>query len=142
MQGKARKVVQAILYEAIAVLCVAPTLAWAFDTDMAQSTVLSLILSAVALGWNMFYNWIFEYWEARQAQRRRTLWRRFVHALGFEGGMVLILLPVVAYWLQISLWAALLTNLALFLFFFVYAFVFQWSFDRVFDVPESAREPA
>ncbi|MNJ74725.1 Bacterial Transmembrane Pair family protein [compost metagenome] len=90
----------------------------------------------------MFYNWAFEYWEARQAQRRRTLWRRFVHALGFEGGLVLILLPVVAGWLQISLWAALLTNLALFLFFFVYAFVFQWAFDRLFDVPDSAREPA
>ena len=142
MQGKARKVVQAILYETIAVLCVAPALAWAFDAGMAQSTLLSLILSAVALAWNMFYNWAFEYWEARQPQRRRTLWRRFVHALGFEGGLVLILLPVVAAWLQISLWAALLTNLALFLFFFVYAFVFQWGFDRVFDVPESAREVA
>ena len=142
MQGKARKVVQAILYETIAVICVAPALSWAFDADMAHSTVLSLILSAVALAWNMFYNWAFEYWEARQQQRRRTLWRRFLHALGFEGGLVLILLPVVAGWLQISLWAALLTNMALFLFFFVYAFVFQWSFDRVFDVPDSAREPA
>ncbi|MNT05463.1 Bacterial Transmembrane Pair family protein [compost metagenome] len=55
---------------------------------------------------------------------------------------MVILLPVVAVWMQVSLWAALLTNLALFLFFFVYAFVFQWAFDRVFDVPESAREPA
>jgi uncharacterized membrane protein len=40
----------------------------------------------------------------------------------------------VAYWLDVSLWAALLTNLALFVFFFVYAFVFQWGFDKVFDV--------
>jgi uncharacterized membrane protein len=42
-----------------------------------------------------------------------------LHALGFEGGLVLILLPLVAYWLGISLWAALVTNLALFVFFFV-----------------------
>ncbi|MGH8485663.1 MAG: PACE efflux transporter [Pseudomonas sp.] len=142
MQGKARKVVQAILYEAIAVLCVAPALSLAFDAGMAHSALLSLILSAVALAWSMLYNWAFEYWEARQSQRRRTVWRRFLHAFGFEGGLVLILLPVVAGWLQISLWAALLTNLTLFLFFFIYAFVFQWGFDRVFDVPDSAREAA
>lgn len=53
---------------------------------------------------------------------------------------MVILLPLVAYWLDVSLWAALLTNLALFVFFFVYAFVFQWGFDKVFDVPLSAQQ--
>ncbi|WP_313645716.1 PACE efflux transporter [Pseudomonas sp.] len=140
MQGKARKIVQAILYEAIAVACVAPALEFAFAAGMAQSTVLSVLMSAIAMSWNMAYNWVFERWEARQAQRQRTLLRRVVHALGFEGGLVLILLPLVAYWLDVTLWAALLTNLALFLFFFVYAFVFQWGFDKVFDVPLSAQQ--
>ncbi|CAK15735.1 PACE efflux transporter [Pseudomonas entomophila] len=142
MQGKARKVVQAILYEAIAVACVAPALELAFGAGMAQSTVLSILMSAIAMGWNMAYNWLFERWEARQHKRSRTFMRRLLHALGFEGGLVLILLPLVAYWLGISLWAALVTNLALFVFFFVYAFVFQWGFDKVFDVPVSAQEAA
>ncbi|WP_028694156.1 PACE efflux transporter [Pseudomonas cremoricolorata] len=140
MQGTPRKIVQAILYEAIAVACVAPALAWLFDAGMAQSTALSLIMSGVALSWNMAFNWAFERWESSRQQRRRTLWRRFLHALGFEGGLVLLLLPLVAYWLSISLWQALLTNLALFVFFFVYAFVFQWAFDKVFDVPLSAQQ--
>lgn len=139
MQGKARKIVQAILYEAIAVACVAPALALMFDAGMAHSTVLSLLMSGIALSWNMAFNWAFERWEASRAQRQRTLWRRFLHALGFEGGLVVLLLPLVAYWLDISLWQALLTNLALFAFFFVYAFVFQWAFDKVFDVPLSAQ---
>lgn len=140
MQGVTRKITQAALYELIAVACVAPALALAFDEGMAHSTVLSVIMSGVALGWNMLYNHLFEYWEARQPRRSRTFARRLLHAIGFEGGLVLILLPVVAYWLDISLWAALGTNLALFVFFFVYAFVFQWAFDRVFGVPDSARE--
>ncbi|MDH0649048.1 PACE efflux transporter [Pseudomonas sp. GD03858] len=140
MQGKARKVVQAILYEAIAVACVAPALEFAFGAGMAQSTVLSILMSAIAMSWNMAYNWAFERWEARQHKRNRTFLRRLLHALGFEGGLVLILLPLVAYWLDIGLWAALVTNLALFVFFFVYAFVFQWGFDKVFDVPVSAQE--
>jgi len=142
MQGKARKVVQAILYEVIAVACVAPALSLMFDAGMAHSTVLSILMSGIAMSWNMGYNWAFERWEARQAQRTRTWFRRLLHALGFEGGLVLILLPLVAFWLDISLWSALLTNLALFVFFFVYAFVFQWGFDKVFDVPLSAQQQA
>ncbi len=117
MQGKARKIVQAILYEAIAVACVAPALELAFGAGMAQSTVLSVLMSGIAMSWNMGYNWVFERWEARQRQRERTFMRRLLHALGFEGGLVVILLPLVAYWLDVSLWAALLTNLALFVFF-------------------------
>ncbi|MBJ9976465.1 PACE efflux transporter [Pseudomonas sp. S75] len=142
MQGKARKVVQAILYEIFAVACVAPALALMFDAGMAHSTLLSVLMSGIALSWNMGYNWAFERWESRQARRERTWLRRLLHALGFEGGLVLLLLPLVAYWLEISLWSALLTNLALFVFFFVYAFVFQWAFDKVFDVPLSAQQPA
>lgn len=140
MQGKARKIVQAICYEVIAVACVAPVLALMFDAGMAHSTALSVLMSGVAMSWNMAFNWAFERWEARQAKRKRTVLRRILHALGFEGGLVVLLLPLVAYWLDISLWAALLTNLALFAFFFVYAFVFQWGFDKVFDVPLSAQQ--
>ena len=140
MQGKARKIVQAICYEVIAVACVAPALALMFDAGMAHSTALSVLMSGVAMSWNMAFNWAFERWEARQTKRKRTVLRRILYALGFEGGLVVLLLPLVAYWLDISLWAALLTNLALFAFFFVYAFVFQWGFDKVFDVPLSAQQ--
>ena len=49
-------------------------------------------------------------------------------------------MPLVAWWLEISWWAALVTDLGLFVFFFFYALAFQWVFDRVFDVPESAKE--
>jgi len=45
----------------------------------------------------------------------------------------------VAWWLNISWWTALVTDLGLFVFFFFYALVFQWAFDRVFDVPVSAQ---
>ncbi|CAM3993195.1 Transmembrane pair domain-containing protein [Pseudomonas reidholzensis] len=140
MQGKARKIVQAICYEIIAVACVAPALSLMFDAGMSHSTALAALMSGIAMSWNMGYNWAFERWEARQQRRSRTFLRRVLHALGFEGGLVLILLPLVAFWLDISLWAALLTNLALFVFFFLYAFVFQWGFDKVFDVPVSAQE--
>ena len=142
MQGRTRKITQALLYEAIAISVLSPLLSWAYDESLAYSGALSVMLSVSAVLWSMLYNWGFEYWEARQPQRSRTWQRRLLHSLGFEGGLTLLLLPLVAWWLSISLTAALLTNLALFVFFFFYALLFQWAFDRVFDLPDSAKQPA
>ena len=141
MQGPTRKIVQATLYELIAIGVLSPALSWLYDESLAYSGALSVMLSASALLWNMLFNYGFEYWEARQAQRSRTWQRRLLHSLGFEGGLTLLLLPLIAWWLTISWWQALATNLRLFVFFFFYALVFQWVFDRVFDVPESAKQP-
>ncbi|MHC8406805.1 PACE efflux transporter [Pseudomonas sp. TMB3-21] len=139
MQGPSRKILQAILYESIAVTVLSPSISWIYNEGLAHAGALSLMLSASALLWNVLFNYAFECWEARQPQRARTLGRRLLHSLGFEGGLVLLLVPLVAWWLEISWWAALVTDLGLFVFFFFYALAFQWSFDRVFDVPESAK---
>ncbi len=87
----------------------------------------------------MLFNGLFEWWERRQPSRHRNWQRRPASLLGFEGGLTLILAPVIAAWLGISLWLALMTNLGLFVFFFFYSLVFQWLFDQVFDVPLSAQ---
>ncbi|MGV6397057.1 PACE efflux transporter [Pseudomonas caspiana] len=141
MQGPTRKITQAVLYELIAIGVLSPSLAWAYDESLAYSGALSVMLSVTALLWNVLYNWIFEHWEARQPQRNRTWQRRLLHSLGFEGGLTLMLVPLVAGWLSISWWAALATNLGLFVFFFFYALLFQWAFDQLFDVPDSAKQP-
>ncbi len=43
---------------------------------------------------------------------RRGLWVRMGHALGFEGGFILIGLPLAAWMLDITLWQALMVFLA------------------------------
>lgn len=139
MQGPRRKVIQALLYEVIAVLCVSPAFAYFYGSGLVQSTALSVVISLIAVTWNMVFNLAFERWEAKQRLRERTLSRRTVHALGFEGGLTIVLLPVVSYWLSISLSEALVANAALFAFFFFYSFTFQWTFDKLFGVPDSAK---
>ncbi|MBN3789648.1 PACE efflux transporter [Burkholderia sp. Ac-20353] len=139
MQGLPRKITQAILYEAIAIGCLSPAISVIFRQDLVYSGGLSVTLSVIALLWNMLYNTAFERWESAQAKRTRTLRRRIVHACGFEGGLIFILVPIVAWWLKISWLDALFVDLGLFAFFFCYAFVFQWAFDRVFDVPAATK---
>lgn len=138
MSPRTRRVLQAILYESFAIAFVAPVLSVAFDEPPTSTLGLAFVLSSIALGWNYIFNSIFERWEARQAVRGRTFARRLLHGIGFEGGLVAILLPVMALWLKTSLLNAFLANLGLLAFFLVYAIGFTWAFDRVFGLPKSA----
>lgn len=138
MSPKQRRVVQAVLYELVAIAFVAPILSTVFDEPASSSVGLAVALSTIALTWNYVFNALFERWEARQSVRGRSLARRLAHGLGFEGGLVLLFVPVMAYWLQTSALNAFLANLGLLAFFFVYAVAFTWTFDRVFGLPESA----
>ena len=62
-----------------------------------------------------------------------------MHGIGFEGGLVFILVPIMAWWLKISLLEAFLADLGLLIFFFIYTIAFTWVFDKVFGLPLSAR---
>jgi uncharacterized membrane protein len=139
MSPSTRRVLQALLYEAIAIAVVGPVLSLAFDKSPTSTFGLAVVLSTVALTWNYVFNWIFERWESRQSVRGRSFARRLAHGAGFEGGLVILLLPVMSLWLDISLTTAFLANLGLLVFFFFYAIAFTWCFDRVFGLPASAR---
>ncbi|RVT50055.1 PACE efflux transporter [Rubrivivax albus] len=138
MKPKQRRVLQAVLYELFAILFVGPVLGWLFDEPMGSSLALAVVLSTIALSWNYVFNALFERWEARQPVRGRSWQRRLAHGAGFEGGLTLLLVPVMAGWLDTTAWQAFLANLGLLLFFFFYAVGFTWAFDRVFGLPASA----
>ena len=139
LQGKRRRLVFVGLYELIAI--VAATLGFMLFTgrDAAHSGVISVISSVLAIVWNVVFNHLFERWESRQAVRGRSVARRVAHAIGFEGGLALLLVPVLAWWFGVGLWEALLMDLGLLIFFLVYTFVFNWSFDRLFGLPAAAQ---
>lgn len=139
MSPRIRRVLQAVLYEAFAIAFVGPVLSIAFDKPPTSTLGLAFVLSTIALAWNYVFNALFERWESRQAVRGRSFLRRLAHGTGFEGGLVILLVPVMSWWLDISFFNAFLANLGLLAFFFVYAIAFTWAFDRVFGLPESAR---
>jgi uncharacterized membrane protein len=93
----------------------------------------------IALLWNMGFNTAFEAWEIRQPSRTRTLWRRAAHAVLFEAGLVIMTVPVIAWWLHMGWWDAFLADLVLVLIFMVFTFCFNWVFDHVFGLPASAQ---
>lgn len=141
MQGWKRRVVYVTLYEGIAIALTGAVL-MLLGHSPGHSLVASVGASVLAIIWNLVFNAVFEAWEHRQVVKGRSLKRRIAHAIGFEGGLVLSIVPFFAWWLNVSLWEAFVMDLGFILFFLVYTFVFAWCFDRIFGLPASAMPEA
>ena len=139
MTPRVRKVVYAVSFEAGGIAMGGMVLHLISRAAVDRSLGMATIGAVVALGWSYLYNSIFEAWEARQEVRGRSVTRRMAHAVLFEGGLTVILVPVTAWWLSVSLLAALVYEAGLIGFYLAYAWVFTWGFDRVFGLPQSAR---
>ena len=60
-------------------------------------------------------------------------------AIGQEGGIAAMLIPLMAWWFDISLWQAAVLEAGILTFFLIYTYVFNWAFDRIFGLPASAQ---
>jgi uncharacterized membrane protein len=138
MQGIRRKIVYVILFEALAITSSTIGLSSFSDSSVAHASVAAVASSAIAVAWNLLFNTLFERWESRQTVRGRSLRRRAAHAIGFEAGLVITLVPLFAWWLDITLWQAFVLDLGLIVYFLVFTFVFNLGFDKVFGLPASA----
>lgn len=139
MQGIRRKVVYVTLFELIAIAITSTGLSAGSGASVQHAGVAAIASSVIAVVWNLIYNTAFERWEARQTVRGRSFKRRAAHAVGFELGLSICLVPLFIWWLQIGLGQALLLDIALSLFFLVYTFAFNLAFDKVFGLPLSAQ---
>ena len=141
LQGAKRRIIYVSLYEAIAI-AVSSLIFIAIGQKASDSGVMAVAASAIAICWNLSFNHLFEKWESRQSVKGRSLMRRVVHAIGFEGGIAAMLIPLMAWWFSISLWEAAVMEAGLLVFFMVYTFAFNWAFDRIFGLPASAQAVA
>ncbi|CAB3699421.1 multidrug/biocide efflux PACE transporter [Achromobacter pestifer] len=119
----------AFLFEILAIGLCAPAAAWAMGKSLFEMGVLTAVIAWIALVWNMIYNAGFDRVENRFGWTR-NLRVRIVHAFGFELGLILIVIPLAAWWLNISLWEAFVLDIALVLFYLPYAFLYNLAYDR------------
>ncbi|HIE0647230.1 TPA: PACE efflux transporter [Serratia marcescens] len=138
MQGVKRKLVYVTAYELIGMAISALGLALLSGHAPSSTGPLAVVITTIAVSWNFIYNYLFEWWESRQASRTRTLKRRILHAVGFQLTLVVYLIPLIAWWMGITLWQALLLDMALIVIIPCYTFLFNWAFDKLFGLPASA----
>ena len=124
------RVFQAVGFELLAIVICTPLLAWVMDKPMLDMGVVTMAIAALALAWNVLFNGIFDRLLTRLAIVR-TAWVRVVHALLFEGGLVALGVPLIAWWLDISLWQAFVLDIGVLLFFLPYTYVYHWVYDVI-----------
>ncbi|MCV9917004.1 PACE efflux transporter, partial [Burkholderia pseudomallei] len=91
---------------------------------------------------HFLYHLGFEMWERRRAETTRTVGRRVVHAIGFQVALVTFLIPLIAWWLDVSLLQAFLYDAVLIVFFPIFTFAYNSSFDSVFGLPDAVTRKA
>lgn len=141
MSSIRRRIFYVFSYELLAILLTTLGLSL-LGYGGSHSALVAIVSSATALAWNFMFSSLFEAWERRQTSTRRTVGRRIAHALGFEGGLVLILIPILAMVLGVSLREALVLEAGLLIFFLIYTFVFAWVFDKIVPVREASKVEA
>ncbi len=111
------RVLHAVCFEAIALVICVPALTLLMDQPPLALGTLTLAISLTATLWNMTYNTLFDRLQQRWGFKR-TWWVRVWHTLGFEAGLMAVVLPMAAWWLSITLLQALAMEVGLLLFFF------------------------
>lgn len=136
MRSPADRIRHAVAFEVIGLLLVTPLGAFAMGLPVHSVGLVALVSSLIATGWNYGYNLVFDHALLRLAGRvAKTQADRVLHAILFEAGLVLVLVPFIAWQLDIPLWQALAMDLGFVGFYLVYAYAFNWAWDVLFPLP-------
>jgi uncharacterized membrane protein len=128
---------QIVLFEVGGMVLLTPPFAWASGVPFADSIGLLALLALLAALWNGAYNTGFDWIDGRLSGRcadRRPLSLRVLHAVGFEGGLLLMSLPVVMGWTGMGWLEAFVADIVLAGVYAVYAFGYNLAYDRVFPI--------
>lgn len=126
------RIFQAVAFELLAVSICTPLLSWIMDKPMVDMGLVTLAIGLLALGWNVLFNGLFDRLLKRLGLERNAR-TRVLHALLFEGGLVAFCVPLIAWWLDISLLQAFLLDIGVLLFFLPYTYLYHWAYDVLRD---------
>ena len=110
-----------------------------FDAGLLKLGALGLVLSAIAMVMAFVYNLAFDTFDAkagRVSSERTPKWR-ILHAVGFETSLIIVSLPLLIFWLDLSFKTALLADIAFAAMVVVYTYLFTLCYDRIFPLPHA-----
>lgn len=126
-----QRIIHASCYELILLVIGTPILGLVLGTSLTHTGILWVMMSITAVIWNMVFNHGFEKFEQQQGWKHRTIKIRILHAVGFEGGLLIFTVPMIAWMMNMSLWNALWLDIGLALSIMVYTFIYQWCYDSI-----------
>ncbi|KAB2663821.1 PACE efflux transporter [Brucella tritici] len=130
------RVRHATMFEVIGLAIFIPGSAFILDKPAAEMGVIGVVSATTATVWNFLFNLGFDKAMLRfTGSVNKSMAVRVLHAILFEAGLIVLLIPFIAWYLGISLITALVMDIAIVVFYLVYAFVFNIAYDRLFPLP-------
>lgn len=122
------RIFHAAIFEVTANVIIALSVAWLMNVSVLQSGSLSVISALAAMAWNFIFNKIFDSLQKKHGFQR-TFFVRAIHAVGFETGLIITLIPVAMVMLDLTMTEAFFVEIGLVLFFLPYTMLFNWLYD-------------
>lgn len=92
--------------------------------------ILSVLISVTALLLNIVFNWLFDrFFPFVNGDRPVKI--RMLHAIGFEGTLVLFTVPMIAFFLKVSFVEAFMIEIGFLIFFLFYTYIYNWCYDKI-----------
>ncbi len=124
-----------LAFQIIGLLTFAPLASWVFGFEMHLMGAIAIVASITATIWNYIYNLLFDHALLKIRQNsQKTLSLRVLHALLFEAGLLCLLLPFIAWYLNMTLWEAFKMDIVMATFYLVYAFIYNLIYDKVYPI--------
>jgi uncharacterized membrane protein len=141
MRNSLDRIRHAISFELLGIALVTPLGMLVFHQSASNMGVVAVGSATIAMLWNYIYNLGFDHALQRlTGSTWKTPSMRIFHAVLFEAGLLLALVPFVAWWLGVSWVEALLMDVALAGFYLVYAYAFNLAYDKLFPLPEWSQD--
>ncbi|MDE1234895.1 PACE efflux transporter [Vibrio aestuarianus] len=123
------RIFHAVVFELTALAILIPLSALITGQGGGDLAMVGAGLSLLAVVWNYQYNILFDrlFGSDRSGRSAKI---RLLHTTGFEGGLVFVSIPAIAWILEITLWQALILDIGFLVFFFIYTMVFNWCYDK------------
>lgn len=136
MRTRLDRIRHAILFEIIGLVVIMGILSQ-LGFELGHVGAMGVLFSVVATGWNYVYNIGFDkYMLKKMGTVTKTTLIRIVHSLGFEGGLLFLTIPFMAWFLDLSLWNAFVLDIGMVVFYLFYAYGYNLAYDKLFPVPE------
>ena len=88
-----------------------------------------VLVSLTAMLWNLVFNYFIDKVFTGPREKRGVIFRT-LHAISFEGGLLIFTMPIIAYFLKVDWITAFMMDFSLTVMVTVYTFIFNWVYDH------------
>ncbi|WP_241649385.1 PACE efflux transporter [Rosenbergiella collisarenosi] len=123
------RICHAIGYEATALLISIPGAAILLNRPLGHIGITVIAIALLAMAWNMVFNYYFD--RVYPPRAPRNFFIRSLQAIGFEGGLLSVALPLTAWFMDMSLKEAFMMDIGLLIFYLPYTYLYNWVWDTL-----------